>query len=310
MLNRKNKLKIDDVEVLESIMSSKTINSIRNNKPFSFLGVMIIFVLIVLGLVTLLIFAENFTINQITLLGIMGATFISFFAVFYTINKEVRDRYRLAQESARVLSQILESVDNQITRIENGMPYTVIYPENWLDYYVSCSLYLKYDYIEYLFREFEIVDKINYCIKKNDKEKLLELIKYRRKILTDWTTDFDILSTRINLSIFSSGIDENRSWKFEKSYKDFEKFFIENYSDKIKELTVEYLKKNNDSCDANLAQYYVMDKIREDSGIKDGNFKFEFIENKKMLNIIYKVYLLLKKDDLFYLSWGELNLNK
>lgn len=169
MLNRKNKLKIDDVEVLESIMSSKTINSIRNNKPFSFLGVMIIFALIVLGLVTLLIFAENFTINQITFLGIMGATFISFFAVFYTINKEVRDRYRLAQESARVLSQILESVDNQITRIENGMPYTVIYPENWLDYYVSCSLYLKYDYIEYLFREFEIVDKINYCIKKTIK---------------------------------------------------------------------------------------------------------------------------------------------
>ena len=75
-------------------------------------------------------------------------------------------------------------------------------------------------------------------------------------------------------------------------------------------MTVEYLKKNNDSCDANLAQYYVMDKIREDSGIKDGNFKFEVIENKKMLNTIYKVYLLLKKDDLFYLSWGELNLNK
>lgn len=168
MLNRK-KLKIDDVEVLESIMSSKTINSIRNNRPFSFLGVMIIFALIVLGLVTLLIFAENFTTNQITFLGIMGATFISFFAVFYTINKEERDRYRLVQESARVLSQILESVYNQIIRVENGITYPVIYPKNWLNYYVSCSFYLKYDYIEYLFREFEIVDKINCCIKKTIK---------------------------------------------------------------------------------------------------------------------------------------------
>lgn len=82
MANKKNKLKIDDVEVLESIMSSKTINSIRNNKPFSFLGVMIIFALIVVGIVILIIFAENFTINQITFLGVMGATFISFFAVF------------------------------------------------------------------------------------------------------------------------------------------------------------------------------------------------------------------------------------
>lgn len=310
MLNKNNKLKIDDVEVLESITPSHNLNSIRNNRPLSFLGVMIIFALIVVGLVTLLIFAENFTINQITFLGIMGATFVSFFAVFYTINKEGRDRFRLAQESARLLSQILESVDNQITRIENGMPYTVIYPKNWLDYYVNCSFYLKYDYIEYLFREFEIVDKINCCIKENDNEVLLELIKHRRKILTDWTTDFDILSTRINLSMFSSGIDEIRSWKFEKPYKDFEKFFIENYSDKVKELTVQFLKKNNNSCDANLAQYYVMEKIREDSRLKDGSYKFEFIENKKILNIIYKVYLLLQKDDLFYLCWGELTLNK
>lgn len=138
-MNKKNKLKIDDVEVLESIMSRHNINSIRNNKPLPFLGVMILFAVIVVGLVTLLIFAENFTINQITLLGIFGSTFISFFAVFYTINKEGRDRYRLAKKSAKVLSQILESVDNQISRVENGMRYPVLYPKNWLDYYRSCS---------------------------------------------------------------------------------------------------------------------------------------------------------------------------
>lgn len=309
-MNKRNKLKIDDIQVLESIMSNKTINSKRDKKPFSFLGVMIIFALIIVGLVTLLIFSEKFTINQINFLGIMGATFISFFAVFYTINKEGRDRYRLAQESARVLSQVLESVDNQMTKIENGMLYPVIYPKNWLDYYLSCSFYLKYDYLEYLFREFEIVDKINCCVKTYDKEELLELIEHRRKIFTDWATDFDILSTRINLSMFSSGMDEIISWKFEKSYKNFEKFFIKNYSDEVKELTVEYLKKNNNSCDANLAQYYVMNKIREDSRLKDSSYNLEIIENKKILNTIYKVFLLLQKDELFYLCWGELTLNK
>lgn len=138
----------------------------------------------------------------------------------------------------------------------------------------------------------------------------MELIKHRRKIFSDWTTDFDILSTRFNLSSFSRGIDENISWKFEKSYKDFEKFFIENYSDKVKELTIEYLKKNNNSRDVNLALYYVMDKIREDTELKDSSYEFEVIENKKMLNTIFKVYLLLQQDDLFYLCWGELNLNK
>lgn len=310
MFNKKNKLKIDDVEILESVMSSHNFNIIRNKKPFSFRVVMGIFALIVVGLVMLLIFAENFTNNQITFLGIMGSTFISFFAVFYTINKEGRDRYILAKKSARVLSQILESIDNQISRIENGMFYPIIYPKNWLDYYGNCSFYLEYDYLEYLLREFEIIDKINCCIKKNDKEELLEVIKYRRKILTDWNTDYDILTTCLNLSSFSIGMNEITSWRFDKSYKDFEIFFIENYSDKVKELTVEYLKKNNNSCDANLALYYVMDKIREDSDLKDGSYKFEFIENKKMLNTIFKVYLSLQEDDLFYLCWGELHLNE
>lgn len=309
-MNKKNKLKIDDVEILESVMSSHNFNIIRNKKPFPFRGVMSIFALIVMGLVMLLIFAESFTINQITFLGIMGATFISFFAVFYTINKEGRDSYILAKKSAAVLSKILESVDNQISRIENGMLYPVIYPKNWLDYYVNCSFYLEYDYMEYLFREFEIIDKINCCIKKNDKEELLEVIKYRRKILTDWNTDYDILTTRLNLSSFSIGMNEIISWRFQKSYKDFEKFFIENYSDKVKELTIEYLKKNNNSCDVNLALYYVMYKIREDSDLKDGSYKFEVIENKKMVNTIFKVYLSLQEDDLFYLCWGELHLKE
>ncbi|MDU4447851.1 MAG: hypothetical protein E7I76_07620 [Anaerococcus vaginalis] len=170
MFNKKNKLKIDDVEILESVMSSHNFNIIRNKKPFSFRVVMGIFALIVVGLVMLLIFAENFTNNQITFLGIMGSTFISFFAVFYTINKEGRDRYILAKKSARVLSQILESIDNQISRIENGMFYPVIYPKNWLDYYGNCSFYLEYDYLEYLLREFEIIDKINCCIKKTIKK--------------------------------------------------------------------------------------------------------------------------------------------
>ena len=53
-----------------------------------------------------------------------------------------------------------------------------------------------------------------------------------------------------------------------------------------------------------------MEKIREDTRLKDGSYKFEVIENKKILNTIYKIYLLLQQDDLFYLCWGELTLNK
>ena len=51
-----------------------------------------------------------------------------------------------------------------------------------------------------------------------------------------------------------------------------------------------------------------MDKIREDTELKDSSYEFEVIENKKMLNTIFKIYLSLQEDDLFYLCWGELHL--
>ena len=75
-------------------------------------------------------------------------------------------------------------------------------------------------------------------------------------------------------------------------------------------MTIEYLENNDNSCDVNLALYYVMDKIREAPDLKDGSYKFEVIQNKKMVNIIFKVYLSLQEDDLFYLCWGELHLNE
>ncbi len=75
-------------------------------------------------------------------------------------------------------------------------------------------------------------------------------------------------------------------------------------------MTIVYLKKNNNSCDVNLALYYVMDKIREDIELKNSSYEFEVIENKKMLNTIFKIYLSLQENDLFYLCWGELHLKE
>ena len=53
-----------------------------------------------------------------------------------------------------------------------------------------------------------------------------------------------------------------------------------------------------------------MDKIGEDTELKDSSYEFEVIENKKMLNTIFKIYLSVQEDDLFYLGWGELHLKE
>ena len=104
------------------------------------------------------------------------------------------------------------------------------------------------------------------------------------------------------------GAEEDKSWKFKSEYQEFEKFFIENYTERTKELTIEYLKANNGTCDENSAEQYVMNKLREEAGLKTGKYKYEATENKKMRRVIFKVYLSLDKNDPFSLCWGELTL--
>lgn len=303
-MSKKIKAKID----LDQILSSHSKNLSRINKPISKLGILSISAIIIAIIILLMIYVDCFSINQATVLGIVGATCISFFVLFFSVNKEKRDDYREARKAAKILSQLLESIESQISSIENGMQYVITYPSNWIDYYKSCSIYLQYDYLDYLLREFEIVEKINTCVNKKDFDGLSQMLKYRKKTITDWTFDFSILSVRFNLACFAIAHPEEKPWKMGKEYKEFKNFFLDNYSERTKELTIEFLKNSGKTCDANDAEYYVLEKIRLDPALKTGKYKYEVLENKKMLSVIFEVYLSLDKEGPFSLCWGELTL--
>lgn len=266
-------------------------------------------VLVLPALYLLFCYANYFTENQAIILGILGSTVTSFLILLATLNNEKRLDFRLARKSAKILSEILESIYNQIERINNGSKYSVDYPENWLDLYTNCSTYLQYEYLQYLLLEFDIIKKINDCISNGNEEGLASLLKYRKKSITDWTFDFEIITVRYNLFCFASGLKESKPWKQEKRYIEFADFFRSNYSDKVKQMTVEYLKKHDGTCDVNDANQYVMARLRQDTELSTGKYKYVAIENKAMLNSIFKVYLSLNNDDSFKLCWGELTLN-
>lgn len=302
-----NKNKKLDPSNIDEVFTSNG-NILKKSKPISLGIIVFLFILLVIVLIGLMFIADCFSINQATILGIIGSTCISFVVLLISLYHEKRDDYCEAKKSAKMLSQMLVSTDSQISRIENGTPLPITYPANWLEYYRSCSIYLKYDYLEYLLREFEIIDKINKFIEENNTEKIFEILQYRKKSITDWTSDFNILSVRLNLSFFSLGADEIKPWKQEKKYIEFKNFFIENYIDKVKELTIKFLKENGNSCDVDEAQYYVMREIRNEAALISGKYKYEAMENKKMLSVIFKIYLSLKKEDKFTLCWGVLTL--
>ncbi len=266
-------------------------------------------VLLIIPLLYLIfVYADYFTENQATILGIIGSTIIAFLILIVTLNNEKRSEFRSARKNAKILSEVLGSIYNQIEQTNDGSRHLINYPENWIDFYAHCSIYLEYDYLQYLLREFDIVRKINNCIVAENGEGLMDLIEYRNKTITDWGLDFEIIMVKNNLLQFASGYKESKPWKLQKPYVEFMEFFRDNYSEKVKELTVEYLCEHGGTCGAREAEQHVMSKLRQEAALNTGKHKFVAVQNKAMLNAIFRVYLSLKADDEFNLCWGELTL--
>lgn len=293
---------------IEKIMESTSKTRVCEKRPVQHSLIVFIFCLVFALLVFCFVNDEFFSINQMSFLGIFGASVISVFTIFLTLNHQKRSDYIAARKSALMLSEILDSLYSQIERIKNGSVYTIVYPIDWIRYYENCCTYLKYDYLPYLLREFDIAEKLNKCIENDDKSGIERLLNYRKASITDWTFDFTIISAKTNLSLFASGNSEFPPWKQEKQHQGFKNFIIENYSNEIKRLTIEYLQNNNGQCDATKAEYFVMEQLRTEKALQTGTYRYIALENKAMLNAIFAVYLSLKPEDTFELCWGELSL--
>lgn len=300
----KNKKVLNIEEIHESL--SRT--SVQEKRPFQLGLVVALFCLLMGVLAVCFVMEKYFTVNQMSFLGIFGASVISVFAIIVTLHHERRASYLAARKSALMLSDILDSVYSQIERIKNGSFFVIAYPDDWIRYYENCCTYLKYNYLPYLLREFDFVEKLNQCIETEDQSGAQKILNYRKMSITDWTLDFDIISAKSNLFLFASGNSESPPWTQQKPYKEFKKFIMENYGGRIKELTVLYLKNHDGHCDATNAETYVMQQLQTDAKLQSGSFRHIAMENRAMRRAIFSVYLSRQYEDVFGLCWGELTL--
>lgn len=280
-------------------------NVVREQKPFTYVWWPIVALPI---LVALFHYAEHISANRALILSVWGSTATAFLILFATLNNEKRSDYVNARKNTKTLAEILDSVSNQITRIEDGQAYPIYYPENWLDLYTSCGIFLKYDYLEYLLFEFDIANKINISLAREDQTGLDTLLEYRRRSITDWTADFDITSIRLNLTRFATGTHEEKPWKHNEDHVDFINYFTEHHGIHVKELTVAYLRQHHGSCKAHDAAHHVMDRLRQDHKLTSGRHALTAMQNRAVLNAISKVYFSLEHDDPFSFTWGMLHL--
>ena len=290
MKKKFSNINIDDIKAIESN------NSFHEKRPIR-IGVIILAFFVMMAILVFCFVRENlFTVNQMAFLGVFGASIVSVFTIFITLNQERRLAYNTARKSALLLSNVLYSVYSQIERIQNGSVFAIVYPQNWIHYYEQCCTYLKYDYLPYLLREFDIAEKLNQCVVNNDKAGIDQLLAYRKKSITDWTFDFTILSANLNLSMFAGGNSEEAPWNQQAQYKEFKKFIIENYGDEIKEITNDFLSQNGGHCDANDAEYFAINRLREKAELKNGPYWYLAVENRAMIDAVFSVYLSLKDE--------------
>ena len=303
----KKKLFPIDIDELKAISSK---NRFHEKRPIRFVVIVIVLLFLLAALVFCFFHEDLFTVNQMTFLGVFGASIISIFTISISLNQEKRSAYLTARRSALLLSNILDSLYSQIEQISNGLVHPIAYPLDWIHYYEQCCTYLQYNYLPYLLREFDIVEKLNQCILSNDKTGMERLLKYRKESITDWTFDFSILSTKANLSLFASGNKELVPWNQKSNYKEFKNFIIGTYGCKIKALTTEYLSKNGGHCDSRDAEYFTMNQLRKEIELQKGPYWHFTVDNRAMLEAIFGVYLSLKPEDGFSLCWGELSLRQ
>lgn len=297
-------------KTIDEITALKEKNDHKKAKPIALKHIIGISAIFFVVLIIAFIKAECFTPNQATIIEVAGASAVSLFVLVITLDKESRNEYKEAKISAQILCQILDSTYSQIEKVHNGWEQPISYPSSWMDYYKKCCSFLEYDYLEYLLREFEIAEKINAALKIADKKEVKNIIEYRRKSIADWGLNFDIISVKFNLSCFVNGTKEKEPWILDGRFEEFKKYFLETYASKVKELTVEFLRANPGASDSSLAEYYVMGELRKILGENDEKFKFDFMENKKVLHCISIIYRSLKSDDGFCLCWGELTLKE
>ena len=92
-------------------------------------------ILLIIPLLYLIfVHADCFTENQAIILGIAGSTITAFLILIATLNNEKRFEFHSARKNAKILSEILDSVHNQIGQINNGLRHPINYPENWIDF--------------------------------------------------------------------------------------------------------------------------------------------------------------------------------
>lgn len=280
-------------------------NRVKKSKPTVPSLVIIIFV--TASFITLFLLSECFTNQQITILGVAGSTVFAVAVFFLSRSSEDSSAFLAARNHARVLSQILDYVEKELSNISFDNSTRINYPTNWLSLYTSIAAYLEYDYLSTLIDEFALIDKINESLASRDKDAVVNLVTLHRKKISETWNDFDIFAAKSNIFMFSNNLKESSHWSSQPRYRDFFDSFTNQFSDKIHALTIKYLEQHSGTCSEHDASEFIINELGNDAEYRH-NFGCHVSYSREILFAIFSIHRDAFSTSLYYLGWGQLYL--
>ncbi len=237
------------------------------------------------------------------LIGGFLSSIAAMLVIMFSLSTEERRNHKLAQTSARFLASILNDLDTQIRRLENGWHEPIIYPENWMQYYFSVYEIAKYDYLELLNKEFDYVRLINSSLNNKNYNSTKSLLVGRRDYnLYSFSCTFSYLEVQENLSRIGQGNEEKKSWVDSNDYIKLADFLIDQYYSVIENYVYGILLSNSSS-DTNEIEISVRNWLLK-------NPTFQELQEKRLISyVIFRVFCAFsQKSERVSYVWGELSL--
>lgn len=293
-----------------STLGCSSRNLSRTHPPLSAKMLLLILFVSVLLIGLGMHLVTKYTGNAVAIYGIIVPAVVSFAAMYITLYIEKRKSYLEAKTSARMLAQILKSVDVQVRRIEDNVHSQISYPTDWMSFYSRCSPYLEYEYLGSLLQEFEIVREINASLEAGQFDKTRLLIEERETYREDWRFDFDLFGIIENLMLFAAGQQEHLSWKDSPEFNGLKQFLFAHRLPAIQAFVEERIREGGGEADAEETGLAVCEQLRRDRELLESPWRAAVLSEPKASFAVFLCFLALHNRQAVVFTWGKLSFPK
>ncbi|MBU3114714.1 hypothetical protein [Clostridium lacusfryxellense] len=246
---------------------------------------------------------KNYNPDFGSLIGGAISGIATLFVIKHTLTIDDRRARDKARVSAGIIKESISNGWNQMNRMAVEGNVKISYIHNWLEYYSDISYVAKYEYLTTLLKEFQYIDTINAYIEQGNKEKIMSTLNEREFYNQNYTGDFNITDTFLNISCIKIGLKESQSWRLENRNITIIKNIEKDLYTVIEETIYNILIEKGDS-ELNSISIQLIKLVRSYN-------EFEKVyDNRIIISALLNICIRINKGNRIGFVWNELSLKR